>query len=115
MSVRPLLASYAAIQSGYQASSAPPVGSTVHEEIRLHLDERGFVPFHPLLAEKLGHKAAIFVGMSLYWTRHSLRNHPKREGWFHMSIQQWQQSIGLSRTEQATVRELLRIRLANPY
>jgi hypothetical protein len=79
----------------------------LHEEIRLHLDERGFVPFHPLLAEKLGHKAAIFVGMSLYWTRHSLRNHPKREGWFHMSIQQWQQSIGLTRSEQASVREML--------
>ncbi|MBD9530858.1 hypothetical protein IB233_04305 [Comamonas sp. CMM01] len=107
MSVQPLLAPYAATHSGTQASTAPPVRSTVHEEIRLHLDERGFVPFHPLLAEKLGHKAAIFVGMSLYWTRHSLRNHPKREGWFHMSIQQWQQSIGLSRTEQATVRELL--------
>jgi hypothetical protein len=107
VSLQPLLAINAAPYSGYQTSTAPTTPLTVHEEIRLHLDERGFVPFHPLLAEKLGHKAAIFVGMCLYWTRHSLRNHPKREGWFHMSIQQWQQSIGLSRTEQATVRELL--------
>lgn len=108
MSLQPLLAIDSGLLGRNQASTtptAPPLA--LHEEIRLHLDERGFVPFHPLLAEKLGHKAAIFVGMCLYWTRHSLRNHPKREGWFHMSIQQWQQSIGLSRTEQATVRELL--------
>lgn len=108
MSLQPLLAAEAAHHSGQRASTFPAAPPTaLHEEIRLHLDERGYVPFHPLLAEKLGHKAAIFVGMALYWTRHSLRNHPKREGWFHMSIQQWQQSIGLTRSEQASVRELL--------
>lgn len=82
-------------------------GHTAHEQIILHLDERGFVPFHPALAETFGHKAAIFVGMSLYWTRHSLRNQPHRGGWFNMSMPQWQQSIGLSRSEQASVRETL--------
>lgn len=103
-----MLAIETASHSSQRPSTSPAVPQTaLHEEIRLHLDERGFVPFHPLLAEKLGHKAAIFVGMSLYWTRHSLRTHPKREGWFHMSIQQWQQSIGLTRSEQASVRELL--------
>ncbi|WP_322739918.1 hypothetical protein [Delftia tsuruhatensis] len=76
----------------------------IAQQIILHLEDRGFVPFHPALSERFGHKAAIFVGMALYWTRHSLRNHPQRGGWFHMSIAQWQTSIGLTRTEQATVR-----------
>ncbi|WP_404298981.1 hypothetical protein [Alicycliphilus denitrificans] len=82
-------------------------GQTAHEQIILHLDERGFVPFHPALAETFGHKAAIFVGMALYWTRHSLRKYPQRGGWFHMSMPQWQQAIGLTRSEQASVRETL--------
>lgn len=77
------------------------------EQIFLHLDDRGFVPFHPALAERFGHKAAIFVGMALYWTRHSLRNYPERGGWFFMSLKQWQAAIGLTRSEQATVREQL--------
>ena len=78
-----------------------------HEQILLHLDERGFVPFHPALAEKFGHKAAIFVGMALYWTRHSIRKHPQRGGWFNMSMQQWRTSIGLTRSEQESVRQQL--------
>lgn len=81
--------------------------SSVQEQILLHLDERGYVPFHPTLAEMFGHKAAVFVGLALYWTRHSLRNHPQRSGWFNMSIQQWQAAIGISRTEQTTVRQAL--------
>ncbi|MVT36625.1 hypothetical protein GO497_01140 [Acidovorax citrulli] len=92
------------------ATSFPPredAGPSVQEQILLHLDERGYVPFHPTLAEKFGHKAAVFVGMALYWTRHSLRNHPQRSGWFNMSIQQWQAAIGISRTEQTTVRQAL--------
>lgn len=87
-----------------------PEDAPIHqgaEQIFLHLDDRGFVPFHPVLAEKFGHKAAIFVGMALYWTRHSLRNHPERGGWFFMSLAQWKSAIGLTRTEQASVRELL--------
>ncbi len=92
------------------AATSPPredAGPSVQEQILLHLDERGYVPFHPTLAEKFGHKAAVFVGMALYWTRHSLRNHPQRSGWFNMSIQQWQAAIGISRTEQTTVRQAL--------
>lgn len=87
-----------------------PEDASIHqgaEQIFLHLDDRGFVPFHPVLAEKFGHKAAIFVGMSLYWTRHSLRKYPERGGWFFMSLQQWKSAIGLTRTEQASVRALL--------
>lgn len=92
------------------SAASPPLedaGHSVQEQILLHLDERGYVPFHPALAEKFGHKAAVFVGMALYWTRHSLRNHPQRSGWFNMSIQQWQAAIGISRTEQTTVRQAL--------
>lgn len=60
MSLQPLLAAEAAHHSGQRASTFPAAPPTaLHEEIRLHLDERGYVPFHPLLAEKLGHKAAI--------------------------------------------------------
>lgn len=87
-----------------------PQDASVHreaEQIFLHLDDRGFVPFHPMLAERFGHKAAIFVGMALYWTRHSLRTYPERSGWFFMSLQQWKSAIGLTRTEQASVREQL--------
>lgn len=92
----------------WQNANAPPATTaTVHEQVRLHLDERGFIPFHPVLAQKYGHKAAIFIGMALYWTRYSIRNHPERGGWFYMSLVQWQKSIGLTRSEQATVRSLL--------
>lgn len=91
--------------SGVLSPSLPPPAP--YEQILLHLDERGFVPFHPALSEKFGHKAAIFVGMALYWTRHSIRNHPQRGGWFHMSMTQWRNSIGLTRSEQESVREEL--------
>lgn len=77
------------------------------EQIFLHLDDRGFVPFHPALAERFGHKAAIFTGIALYWTRYSLRKYPERCGWFSMSMEQWRNQIGLTRSEQSTVREAL--------
>lgn len=91
--------------SGAMIPSQPP--SAPYEQILLHLDERGFVPFHPALSEKFGHKAAIFVGMALYWTKHNYRKQPERGGWFHMSMTQWRNSIGLSRSEQESVREAL--------
>ncbi|MFG0675394.1 hypothetical protein [Delftia sp. WSY_7] len=103
MRLQPLLAEHAPM-SGGDDSGAVESSGPVAQQIILHLEDRGFVPFHPALSERFGHKAAIFVGMALYWTRHSLRNHPQRGGWFHMSIAQWQTSIGLTRTEQATVR-----------
>lgn len=103
MRLQPLLAEHAPMVGG-DDSGAVESSVPIAQQIILHLEDRGFVPFHPALSERFGHKAAIFVGMALYWTRHSLRNHPQRGGWFHMSIAQWQTSIGLTRTEQATVR-----------
>lgn len=106
MRLQNMLAQLPPLQGSVDAGIDSP-GHAAHEQIILHLDERGFVPFHPVLAETFGHKAAIFVGLALYWTRHSLRKHPQRGGWFNMSMQQWQQAIGLTRSEQATVRETL--------
>ncbi|WP_374008194.1 hypothetical protein [Delftia lacustris] len=103
MRLQPLLAEHAPTAGGDDSGAVESSGP-IAQQIILHLEDRGFVPFHPALSERFGHKAAIFVGMALYWTRHSLRNHPQRGGWFHMSIAQWQTSIGLTRTEQATVR-----------
>lgn len=103
MRLQPLLAEHAPMAGGNDSGAVESSGP-VAQQIILHLEDRGFVPFHPALSERFGHKAAIFVGMALYWTRHSLRNHPQRGGWFHMSIAQWQTAIGLTRTEQATVR-----------
>jgi hypothetical protein len=101
--LQPLLAEHAPVAGGNDSGAVESSGP-IAQQIILHLEDRGFVPFHPALSERFGHKAAIFVGMALYWTRHSLRNHPQRGGWFHMSIAQWQTAIGLTRTEQATVR-----------
>lgn len=106
MRLQPMLAPLPPLPGSVDAGIDSP-GHSPHEQIILHLDERGFAPFHPALAEAFGHKAAIFVGMALYWTRHSLRNTPQRGGWFNMSMPQWQQAIGLTRSEQATVRETL--------
>lgn len=103
MPLQPLLAEHAPMAGGNDSGAVESSGP-IAQQIILHLEDRGFVPFHPALSERFGHKAAIFVGMALYWTRHSLRNHPQRGGWFHMSIAQWQTAIGLTRTEQATVR-----------
>ncbi len=78
-----------------------------HERALRHLGDRGFVQFHPALAERLGHKAALFLGLALYWTRHTLQNQPHRKGWFYMTAKQWSQSTGLSNREQTTARATL--------
>ena len=78
-----------------------------HERALRHLGDRGFVQFHPALAERLGHKAALFLGLALYWTRHTLQNQPQRKGWFYMTARQWSQSTGLSNREQTTARATL--------
>jgi len=75
-----------------------------------HLNERGYVPFHPVLAHRFGHRAALFIGICLYWTRHSLTNSPHRQGWFHMSARQISDATTLTRREQETVRALLEAR-----
>lgn len=72
-----------------------------------HLNARGFVPFHPTLGQHLGHKAALFLGVCLYWTRHGARNNPHRQGWFHLSARQIEDATSLSRREQDTVRDML--------
>lgn len=72
-----------------------------------HLNARGFVPFHPTLAHNLGHKAALFLGLCLYWTRHSARNTPQRHGWIHLSAAEIATATTLTRREQDTVRAVL--------
>ena len=78
-----------------------------HEQALQHLGERGFIQFHPMLAQRLGHKAALFLGLALYWTRHTQKNKPHRKGWFYMSAREWLQSTGLSTREQSTARAVL--------
>lgn len=68
---------------------------------------QGFIQFHPSLAERLGFKAALFLGHALYWSRHLAKTQPKRNGWFFMTARQWQQATGLTTREQTSVRELL--------
>lgn len=77
------------------------------ELILEHLNARGFVPFHPALAQSLGHKAALFLGLCLYWTRHGARNNPHRQGWIYLSSHDVTDATTLTRREQETVRELL--------
>ena len=78
-----------------------------HEQALRHLGDYGFVQFHPALAERYGHKAALFLGLALYWTRHTLRHQSHRKGWFYMTARQWRESVGLSGREQGTARALL--------
>lgn len=77
------------------------------EEVLKHLNARGFVPFHPTLAQHLGHKAALFLGLCLYWTRHAAKNNPHRQGWFHLSSHEITTATTLTRREQESVREVL--------
>lgn len=78
-----------------------------HDLALRHLSERGFIQFHPALGKSLGHKAAIFLGLALYWTRHGAQHHPHRQGWFFMSAREWTESTGLSGREQVTARSTL--------
>ena len=68
---------------------------------------QGFIQFHPALAERLGFKAALFLGHALYWSRHLAKTQPKRNGWFFMTARQWQQATGLTTREQTSIREQL--------
>ncbi|WP_156373403.1 hypothetical protein [Pseudorhodoferax sp. Leaf267] len=78
-----------------------------NEQVLQHLNARGFVPFHPALAQHLGHKAALFLGLCLYWTRHSARHNPHRQGWIHLSAVEILDATTLTRREQDTVRAML--------
>lgn len=91
------------------AAQAEPelVEATLSEQVLGHLTERGFVPFHPVLAERFGHRAALFIGVCLYWTKYGLKHAPQRGGWFHMSAKDMTAATTLSRHEQDTVRALM--------
>lgn len=82
-------------------------GACIGDLVLQHLNARGFVPFHPTLAQHLGYKAALFLGLSLYWTRHAARLNPQRQGWFHLSAREIEEATTLSRREQETVRDML--------
>lgn len=93
-------------------ASNPPVATATataaeNDLVLQHLNARGFVPFHPALAHNLGHKAALFLGLCLYWTRHSARNNPQRHGWIHLSANEISDATTLTRREQDTVRAML--------
>jgi hypothetical protein len=92
-----------------QEQPPQPASDTAREseEVLKHLNARGFVPFHPTLAQHLGHKPALFLGLCLYWTRHGARNNPHRQGWFYLSAHEITAATTLSRREQESVRELL--------
>ena len=78
-----------------------------HEQALRHLADRPFIQFHPALAERLGHKAALLAGLALYWTRHITLTQAQRNGWFWMTARQWTLATGLSTREQSTARALL--------
>jgi hypothetical protein len=87
----------------------PDLGDMRAHDVALsHLNARGFIQFHPLLAQRLDDfKAAIFMGHALYWSKHLAQQQPHRKGWFFMSAAQWTQATGLSTREQTTVRGAL--------
>lgn len=80
----------------------------LNAQVAAHLSERGFVPFHPAMAERFGYRVALFIGVALYWTRHGLQHAPQRGGWFHMSARQMSDATTLTRHEQDTVRATLK-------
>jgi hypothetical protein len=87
----------------------PDLGDMRAHDVALnHLNARGFIQFHPLLAQRLNDfKAAIFLGHALYWARHLHQSQPHRKGWFFMSAAQWTQATGLSTREQVSIRSAL--------
>lgn len=71
--------------------------------------ERGFVQFHPLLAQWVGgYKPALMLGHALYWTHHWLAQQPLRDGWFWKTAREWQDATSLSAREQNSSRQSLR-------
>jgi hypothetical protein len=97
-------------QPGQVATSgSPDLGDMRAHDVALsHLNARGFIQFHPLLAQRLNDfKAAIFLGHALYWSRHLHQSEPHRKGWFFMSAAQWTQATGLSTREQVSIRRAL--------
>ena len=77
------------------------------QDLLQRIGQGGFIQFHPALAERLGFKAALFLGHALYWSRHLARHQPRRNGWFYMTASQWQTATGLTTREQVAVRATL--------
>lgn len=78
---------------------------SAHDVALGHLNARGYIQFHPLLAQRLNnYKAAIFLGHALAWSRYLAQAQPHRRGWFFMSAAQWREATGLSTHEQAAAR-----------
>jgi hypothetical protein len=100
-------------QSAYahpgKPADQPDLGDMRAHDVALsHLNARGFIQFHPLLAQRLNDfKAAIFLGHALYWSKHLHQSQPHRKGWFFMSAAQWTQATGLSTREQVSIRAAL--------
>lgn len=90
-----------------ESEAVKPPAATDNAQVLQHLNARGFVPFHPTLAHNLGHKVALFLGLCLYWTRHSARNNPQRQGWIHLSAAEITEATTLTRREQDTVRAVV--------
>ncbi|MCR6480965.1 hypothetical protein NU688_32745 [Variovorax sp. ZS18.2.2] len=78
-----------------------------HDKAIRHLTERGFIPYHPVIAAVVGHKAAVFLGLAYYWTRLSAKREPVHQGWFYMPARTWHKSTTLTTREQVTAREIL--------
>jgi hypothetical protein len=79
------------------------ISNTLHQ----HLLARGYVPFMRSLGQRYGHKAALFLGLCLYWTRHNARSGARRGGWVHLSARDIEQATALTRHEQDSARALL--------
>lgn len=78
---------------------------SAHDVALGHLNARGFIQFHPLLAQRLNSfKAAIFLGHALAWSKYLAQAQPHRRGWFYMSAAQWREATGLSTHEQTAAR-----------
>lgn len=69
-----------------------------------HLNDRGFIQFHPTVASLAGFKVAVFLGHALYWSQHLARHEPQRRGWFFMTSRQWQDATALTPREQSAIR-----------
>lgn len=81
----------------------------LHAQAYSQLTERGYVQYHPLLAEWTGgFKPALMLGHALYWTHHWLARQPLRDGWFWQTSREWQDALGLSAREQDSARAGLR-------
>jgi len=99
------------LQTDADALNAGATGGQGMGDLRAHdialgqLNAKGYIQFHPLLAQRLDNfKAAIFLGHALYWSRYLARAQPHRRGWFFMTATQWTDATGLSTREQTAVR-----------